>query len=133
MPLNWNATLATGNRQIDLQHQELFEIINALEAAHAKGRMPQILEVILPRLQSYVLFHFGTEEGMLQGIPPAHIRQHRKQHEEFTAWLATLLAQPHENIDLQGLIAYLQRWLVEHIMKADRELVRQLPPGTRRF
>lgn len=123
MPINWNDTLATGVRQIDLQHQELIEIINELEAAQQAGRQAEALSEVLPRLGAYVLFHFGTEESLMAALPhPAHAEKHRRQHDEFSDRVAELHAQPTDDIDLGAFVRYLQNWLLEHIMKTDQEL-----------
>jgi hypothetical protein len=68
MRLNWNAELVTGVRQIDLQHQELIELINELESAHERGQDDLALADVLPRLTSYALFHFCTEEGLMAKV-----------------------------------------------------------------
>jgi hemerythrin len=124
MPLIWNDNLATGVRQIDLQHQELIELINELEAACTAGHQAEALEEVLPRLGAYVLFHFGTEEAMLPSIPTEHAQKHRAQHAEFSARVAALRVAPGTNPDLCAFTEYLKRWLVDHIMKTDHELGR---------
>lgn len=127
MPLTWTDTLATGIRQIDLQHQELIEIINELETAHAAGRQAEALDEVLPRLTAYVLFHFATEEALMPAAAAyAHAEKHRQQHQEFAARVAALRSQPTASIDLDTFIAYLKRWLVEHIMKTDHDLARHI-------
>ena len=122
MPLIWNDTLATGVRQIDLQHQELIEIINELEAASVAGHQAVALDEVLPRLGAYVLFHFGTEESMLPSVCSEHAQMHRRQHAEFSARVAALRNQPATSIDLSGFVEYLKDWLINHIMRTDREL-----------
>lgn len=124
MPLHWNDALATGVRQIDLQHQELIEIINELAAAHAAGRQAEALEQVLPRLSAYALFHFGSEEALMAAATPAHAARHRSQHDEFSRRVAQLRDQRAMAGELGDLVDYLQRWLVEHIMKTDCELGR---------
>jgi hemerythrin len=124
MPLTWTDTLATGIRQIDLQHQELIELINALEEAHASGQRQAALEEVLPKLSAYVLFHFTTEEAMMPRTLGEHAERHRRQHRVFTDRVEDLRDAPPESIDLAELIAYLKQWLVEHIMKTDHELAR---------
>ncbi len=124
MPLIWNDTLATGIRQIDLQHQELIELINTLEDAHASGQRQAALEDVLPKLSAYVLFHFATEEAMMSKSLGDHAERHRRQHQVFTDRIEVLRYTPPERIDLAELIAYLKQWLIEHIMKTDRELAR---------
>lgn len=122
----WTDSLATGLRQIDLQHQELIDLINLLEASHVAGRREEALEEILPKLNAYVLFHFGTEDAMLPDVTEEHAELHRRQHQEFTRRVAALRHEDPNKVDLGALLDYLKRWLVEHIMKTDHELARQL-------
>lgn len=124
MPLIWTDTLATGLRQIDLQHQELIELINALELAHDAGQRQEAIEEILPRLRAYVMFHFGTEEALMPTADGMHAERHRRQHREFSERITQLGQMSPESIDLPALIDYLKHWLIEHIMKTDRDLVR---------
>ncbi len=134
MPIHWNSALETGLRHIDLQHQDLVEMINATEAAHRDGRDAEALQDILPRLTGYVLFHFSTEETLLNspGVPAEHAAQHRRAHGEFARHVTALKteAAAGDTVALETLLTYLQRWLVDHIMGTDRELVRQLHNGT---
>ena len=130
MPLTWTQQLATGVRQIDLQHQELIDIINELEAASTAGNKLAAIEEVLPRLAAYVLFHFGTEEAMLSNLSQehakAHQQMHRLQHAVFTERVHQLCAQPLAEVDLDAFNLYLQSWLLAHILKTDRELGRLL-------
>jgi len=124
MPLEWNQTLATGVRQIDLQHQELIGLINELEAAQDQG--PDAVAEVLPRLSAYVLFHFGTEESLMDGLPgrPAHVAKHQQEHRAFAAEVAALRAGNPSTAELAAFVDYLKRWIVEHIMKTDQDLAK---------
>jgi hemerythrin len=126
MPLTWNDTLATGVRQIDLQHQELIDIINELEAAHTAGRPSEALGEVLPRLVVYALFHFSTEDALMSDVTAAHAEVHRREHHDFSQRVAAIQALPPEEIDMPELLAFLRHWLLEHIMKTDQDLARQL-------
>jgi hemerythrin len=130
MQLTWTAEMATGMRRIDLQHQELIALINALEEAHAAGDAAAALDEALPKLTAYVLFHFGTEESLMKnsGIAAEHFALHKQQHRDFAARVGALRARPDAAAELPGLIDYLKTWLVEHIMRSDRELVAILGP-----
>jgi hemerythrin len=122
--------MATGVRQIDMQHQELITLINDLENAHAAGREAAALDEALPRLTAYVLFHFGTEETLMKnsGIASEHFALHKQQHRDFAAKVGALRSRPDAAAELPALIDYLKTWLVEHIMRSDRELVTILGP-----
>lgn len=129
MPIAWSSQLNTGIRQIDLQHEELVAMINAAESAHATGDENLALQEILPRLETYVLFHFATEESMLNnGISSQHAIAHRNAHAEFRARLAAMKADAVNQTPgaLVQLLEYLQTWLLNHIAITDKELARSI-------
>ncbi len=132
----WTSDYDTGIRQIDLQHQELVELINDATAAHASGGDKAALDQILLKLKTYVFFHFGTEETLLNGIkvPRDHALAHRAAHKQFTDRV-TQLKQAADDGDpnaLSELLDYLQHWLLDHIMKTDKELGKMLSKTDRR-
>lgn len=124
MPIQWNLSLATGVRQIDLQHQELIDIINDLEAAHLAGQSERALQELLPKLSTYVLFHFGTEEAMMRGRSDcdAHAQQHVVEHRIFAERVAALKEHGDKDEALGPFVEYLKSWLVSHILETDRGL-----------
>ncbi len=131
MPIAWTAALATGVRQIDLQHQELIDLINELDAAHVAGRQADALDGVLPRLAAYVLFHFGTEEALMAETDgaAAHAALHAREHRLFAERVVELRADPG---DLAGFIDYLKGWLIGHIMKTDHDLAALIRSGSGR-
>jgi hemerythrin-like metal-binding protein len=126
MRLTWNSNLETGVRQIDLQHQELIEMINELEVAYLNGQDDNALVRLLPRLTSYVVFHFGTEEGMVHKFAAGtlHTEHHLNEHRKFTRKITDMKEIPgmDKHQALADLVDYLKTWLLEHIMKTDKEL-----------
>jgi hemerythrin len=126
MRLIWNADLATGVRQIDLQHQELIELINELESAHELGQNQLALAEVLPRLTSYALFHFGTEEGLMAkvAVNTPYAQHHLNEHRLFAEKVAQLRAETSADPahTTAQLLNYLKSWLLEHIMKTDKAL-----------
>lgn len=126
MRIRWSSDLETGVRAIDRQHEELIGMLNELDAAHAGGCPQSVLDDVLQRLGTYVIFHFGTEEALMAGLPhnEAHARQHRHEHAGFIEKLAGLRAQGADDgrQTMEALIDYLNEWLYQHILKSDREL-----------
>ncbi len=126
MRIRWSSDLETGVRAIDRQHEELIGMLNELDAAHAGGCPQSVLDDVLQRLGTYVIFHFGTEEALMAGLPhnEEHARQHRHEHAGFIEKLAGLRAQGADDgrQTMEALIDYLNEWLYQHILKSDREL-----------
>lgn len=121
----WTPCLATGIRQVDLQHQELLEIGNALERAAQAQAVARAVDEILPRLSAYVTFHFSTEERLIAGRPGAasHRARHLGEHRAFARRVAALRSGAPTPAELIDFVDYLARWLVGHIQTTDRELI----------
>lgn len=143
MRLFWSESLRTGNREIDLQHQELIEIINELEeflagrAANPGCDLSQPLDHLISRLANYVTFHFLTEESMFssKALPAAHVEQHTREHQDFLKRFGSFQAQSPDNRIQQAdaLFLYLKQWLANHILKTDMELVSLYRGKARKF
>lgn len=126
MRIRWSSDLETGIRAIDLQHEELIGMLNELDAAYADNCEQSVLDDVLQRLGSYVIFHFGTEESLMAGLPrhESHSEQHLREHAAFIETLSAMRAQArdHGPQTMGALIDYLNAWLYEHILKSDRNL-----------
>lgn len=124
MGLVWRAEMETGIRAIDLQHEELVTMINALSEAVATTADQGTLDALAQQLDAYIVFHFGTEDNLMNNLPRGseHVAVHRQQHRDFVAELARL----RQSGGYRELLAYLENWIVAHIMKTDRGLALQL-------
>lgn len=127
--LFWTQELATGERSIDLQHQDLIDMINDLGRALADKAAPAALRGILQRLNQYVLFHFAHEEALMRShrVAVAHMEQHMDSHADFASKVTNGMQVLDDNAAdslqrCQGLLNYLVAWLTEHIMRTDKEL-----------
>lgn len=130
----WNDSYATGHPNIDMQHRELFAMIDSLEALNKKSPGPEALGPILKRLKDYVAFHFALEEAMMVRhlVPSEHADPHRAAHagfvrkvRDFSFAAANRRTMPQD--ELEGLVRFLRDWLVSHIASVDKELVRLVP------
>lgn len=127
----WTAAMETGIRQMDMQHQELVRMINAMEAAHANGQSATALDTLLPSLSAYAIFHFGEEEALLAQVANGtafaehHLQEHRSFIREIQRLIASRTSQSDQDL-AEVLILYLTDWLVLHISGTDRALGRML-------
>lgn len=133
MRLVWNESLRTGIHDIDLQHQELIEIINELEAANEEEQAAADIDKGIARLFDYVFFHFETEESIIrsriEGTP--HADRHVQEHLQFVGHLEAFkkLSGERQRQALVPLLDYLKHWLLAHVMGTDQELARSIEPG----
>ncbi len=132
-----NQYLRTGNRYIDLQHQDLIDIINDFGEALARHASMSEVQTILVRLAQYVQFHFKHEEREIvrNSLDGVHAEAHSAQHREFERRVQTAIDTLGESgllttKDAQALLRYLESWLTSHIAHTDKQLASRLRAAT---
>ncbi|MDA8336896.1 MAG: bacteriohemerythrin [Peptococcaceae bacterium] len=126
MAIAWQESLATGIRDIDDQHKELFKRVNALLEACSGGKGKEGIPGLLAFLTDYVVTHFGAEEAYMERFAYPDAAAHKALHAEFTASIAAFsndLARQGPNLNLTVTVNRLVvDWLIRHIGKMDKTL-----------
>ena len=127
--LVWDDSLATGVPEIDEQHKILVHTLNEAGEKLGKGAGLDDYEAITQQLLSYALYHFETEEALMQEYgyaqdeaPDAH--RHEAEHRSFTQQVIAVREQLKAGILTPpgALMAFLNDWLLRHIMLTDKRL-----------
>jgi hemerythrin-like metal-binding protein len=125
--MEWSSALAVGHAEIDRQHQVLIDIANRLNAAMQLGAGRAACGSILEELVNYTVNHFGFEQKLMEKhrYPDreAHLGAHRKLVDEISRFKRQYDAGGTISIELMGFI---RDWLVNHFLKVDRALARDL-------
>lgn len=125
----WNDTLVTGIDKIDEQHQILVNLFNEANTKLTVDNSAEFLEQITRDLLSYALYHFETEEELIQkysytedkiGGDDTHIRQHRSFSAKVVAMRNDIKAGI--LISREELLSFLNSWLINHILNTDKRL-----------
>ena len=127
--LEWNDALKTGVDEIDEQHMILVHTLNDAAEKLAREAGAETLGQITQDLLSYALYHFETEEELMQeyGYREAEgegMQRHLDQHRGFSSRVVAI----REGIKSGNLIApgeligFLNDWLVNHIQHTDQAL-----------
>ena len=128
-PLVWNDSLITGVPEIDAQHRILVHTLNEAGDRLSRGASVEDYEAISRELLSYALYHFETEEALMQEYgyaqdeaPDAH--RHEAEHRSFTQQVLAVREQLKAGIltPPDSLMAFLNDWLLRHIMLTDKRL-----------
>jgi hemerythrin-like metal-binding protein len=81
-PLVWRSAYECGDKLIDAQHRELFELANMLIDALMEGNPRSEVELLLDSFVSHIVDHFDTEEALMDQsehpILEAHLDVHHK-------------------------------------------------------
>lgn len=117
----WSAKYHTGNERIDQQHQGLFETYNRLVAATCSEKNGQDANEVLVELADYVENHFRDEEEVWK-VDAAILQKQRQAHAAFTLKVLEASKKDLRREEITGdLLAFIKKWLVDHIIKDDRE------------
>lgn len=127
--LEWTDALKTGVDEIDEQHMILVHTLNDAAEKLALEATAETLGQITQDLLSYALYHFETEEELMQeyGYREAEgdgMQRHLEQHRGFSAKVVAI----REGLKVGNLIApgeligFLNHWLVNHIQHTDKAL-----------
>jgi len=125
MPLfPWKSQFNLQIPEIDAQHQNLVQTINALHYSMTHGETPNSLNQIINDLLEYTQNHFQTEENYFAQFNYPEAKQHRQEHLEFTRRVMEFKT----NFDIgenRGLsleiLSFLCLWLKNHILGVDRK------------
>lgn len=128
-PLAWNDSLITGVPEIDAQHQILIHTLNEAGDRLSHGASFEDYEAITHELLSYALYHFETEEALMQEYGYEHsdahdAHRHQAEHRGFTQQVIAVREQLKAGIltPPESLMAFLNDWLLRHIMLTDKRL-----------
>lgn len=125
----WNDTLVTGIDKIDEQHQILVNLFNEANTKLTVDNSAEFLEQITRDLLSYALYHFETEEELMQEYSytedkiedvDTHIRQHRSFSTKVVAVRNDIKAGI--LISREDLLSFMNSWLINHILNTDKRL-----------
>ncbi len=125
--VTWEEKFETGIKQIDEQHQSLFNYINDLEKCIQDQTFEGVkIEIILNFFQMFCATHFSLEETcMLRSKCPVY-DQNKKAHEQFLAYYKSFRVKFRESKKKLSMLkefhGVLIKWLVNHIMKIDMQL-----------
>ncbi|MBI5006110.1 MAG: hemerythrin family protein [Nitrosomonadales bacterium] len=128
-PIVWNDSFVTGVDEIDQQHRILVNSLNAANAKLTANTNLELLDQISRDLLSYALYHFETEEELMQEYGYADqdvsaAQHHLEQHRSFSSKVVAVREglKVGTLISREDLLSFLNDWLVNHILNTDKKL-----------
>jgi hemerythrin len=126
MHLQWSEDLSVGVDEIDIQHKELFNIINRLDSAMKQGKAREEIIRLIEFLDEYIVTHFHTEEKYMtdHGYPGYSV--HKTKHN----WFINEFSDIKKKFETEGPSVdviilsnnLLISWFSNHIRTIDRAL-----------
>ncbi|MBF0175441.1 MAG: bacteriohemerythrin [Magnetococcales bacterium] len=110
-------------RDLDIHHQQLFQMGAKLYAGLKSAEPPAVLQEVAGFLKDYSEFHFRSEERILFQIGYPEARKHQESHNKLVLdldhMLEAMTRDAWKNSD--DFIKFFRNWLVEHILIEDRQ------------
>lgn len=120
-PIDWNDSFSVGVALFDEQHQGLIDMLNRMILDPTADTRSETVADVLWEMTRYAQEHFKSEEDLMIAHRYPLLEEHQHQHREFqekAARLSVATAEGHTSVP-QELLAYLQQWLIRHILQAD--------------
>lgn len=126
--IGWDKSLSIGVEEIDHQHQELIEKLDAVTEAVDKNQGEGTIAQTLDFLLDYAVEHFSTEEKFMIKHDYPDIEFQKRQHREFKEAVNQMI----EDFEMDGaskeiadhIRDFLFIWLKKHIREVDLPLAR---------
>ncbi|MCK4503216.1 MAG: hemerythrin family protein, partial [Desulfuromonadales bacterium] len=113
----------TGIVALDNEHRGLIEEINRLYEAVRDKRGDEVIGGILVVLEKYTIDHFQHEEKLMAEYHFPGLAEHQKIHQDLIAEIQIFKQKATAGTEelAKELLTFLRGWLLEHILKIDKE------------
>jgi hemerythrin len=148
MQIVWDDRYSVGILELDEQHKVLINLINELNVIQSSEKdslYEQKINDALNEVKNYTVLHFATEEILMRLFHYNFLDTHKFSHDKFThiitehhKYIMELMEQQKKDSDnkleqeeiaqeinarISKVISFLQKWLLSHILKEDREYI----------
>ena len=124
--INWNDNFRVGVDEVDHEHRELIEEINALHAAMQEGADHDAVVRALGEIYAQIAAHFALEEKMMRITRDPALIEHKQDHETLLDDLRDIMDEVEDDgtFDEAQLARDLERWFSDHFRTHDAKLHR---------
>lgn len=118
----WDNKYVIGINEVDEQHKRLVQLINELHEAMSEGRGKEETRNVLMKLMDYSMYHFRTEEELMDRHGYNELVHHQTQHLSFVDKVKELTRRHDEGEFMISIetIEFLKEWLSSHILVSDK-------------
>jgi hemerythrin len=127
----WNEEYVTGVKEIDEQHEVLFQIgakaYILLKDDYSIDKYDKIAKII-QELKGYAMYHFETEEAYLINNGYKDDLVHELEHDKFIEKFNEIdfyHMDRHQDEYLLNILEYIYKWIDQHIHVVDKEYLKK--------
>lgn len=126
--ITWKDEFSVGVAAVDLEHRELIELINGLDAdMHEHASQAKVVET-LGEIYARISAHFALEEKIMREAGYRGFATHKEDHELLLDELLDVIdsVDAAGRYDRAGLSRDLDRWFSDHFRTHDAKLHQKL-------
>ena len=122
-PFHWTEAYSVNIGDLDRQHQKLLAILRDFNKALSTGGGNAVTYGVLVELADYARIYFAAEEALMARQGFIGLVSHRMEHDDFKKKVARFKRDfTNQKSDVPvSLLLFLQSWLKEHVLVADKE------------
>ena len=124
--IGWDKSLSIGVEEIDRQHQELIEKLDAVTEAVEKNQGEGTIAQTLDFLLDYAVEHFSTEEKFMIKHDYPDLEFQKRQHREFKEAVNQMIEDFELDCASKDIADHIRDflfiWLKKHIREVDLPL-----------
>ena len=126
--ITWKDEFSVGVAAVDLEHRELIELINGLDAGMREYATQTTVVETLGEIYARISAHFALEEKIMRKAGYDGFTTHKQDHERLLDELADVIDSVDDagRYDRAGLSHDLDRWFSDHFQTHDAKLHRRL-------
>ena len=119
MLIEWNEACKIGHAETDAQHQHLFEMINAFDAAND---VPSLRKVLM-QLYKHTREHFELEEALMRKVKFPDTPAHTTAHNSLLTRLNALSQDVGQGkVDKLAINKLMTDWALGHVVVDDAKI-----------
>lgn len=126
--ITWKDEFSVGVAAADLEHRELIELINGLDAGMRKCATQTTVVETLGEIYARISAHFALEEKIMRKAGYDGFTTHKQDHERLLDELLDVIDSVDDagRYDREGLSRDLDRWFSDHFRTHDARLHQKL-------
>lgn len=126
--ITWKDEFSVGVPAVDLEHRELIELINGLDADMQENATQTKVVESLGEIYAHISAHFALEEKIMRDAGYDGFAAHKQDHESLLDELLEFIdsVDAAGRYDRTGLSQDLDRWFSGHFRTHDARLHRKL-------
>lgn len=120
--IDWTDDLETGIAFVDQDHKMLVTLLNQVHDTMGDLEEQATLGSVLNSLTEYTRYHFAREEKLQDVAGYPGLAEHQEKHRKLAATVEDVrsrYAADPKSVSAEEMMAFLQSWLLEHIMRQD--------------